>query len=59
MNKLITAVSVLQLVDRNLVTLDQDVRQIIPRLKDIQIVTGVDEEGKPVLEDTTKRITVR
>ena len=59
MTKLITAVCLLRVFDGSLDKLDEDARQVIPRLKKMQIVTGVDGEGNPTLEETTKAITAR
>jgi CubicO group peptidase (beta-lactamase class C family) len=59
MTKLITAVSALQLVSSSLVTLDQDLRTVLPRLASLQLLTGFDDEGEPVLKDNDRPITLR
>ena len=59
MTKLITAVSVLQLVERDLVTLDEDIRHHIPALYQLEILKGFDENEQPVLEKNTRPITLR
>lgn len=37
MTKLVTAVAVMQLVERGLISLDDDAREIIPELKDMKV----------------------
>lgn len=37
MTKLVTAVAVMQLVERGLISLDDDVREVIPELKDMKV----------------------
>ncbi len=40
--------------------LDEDVSQILPELKDIEIITGFDEStGKPILKMPSNPITLR
>ncbi|KAE8341630.1 hypothetical protein BDV24DRAFT_151031 [Aspergillus arachidicola] len=41
MTKLVTAVAVMQLVERGIVSLDDDVRTIVPELRDIQILEDI------------------
>ena len=63
--KLTTSVSVMQLVEKGLVGLDDDVRDIVPVLKDIKVITGFEDDdaapggGHPVLEDVKGPITLR
>lgn len=59
LTKLVTAVCSLQLVSSSLVTIDQDLRPILPRLASLQVLTGFDDDGKPVLEDNDQPITLR
>ncbi|ORY62391.1 beta-lactamase/transpeptidase-like protein [Pseudomassariella vexata] len=59
MTKLITATCVLQLVERGLVGIDEDVRPKVPQLAAMQILRGFDDHDQPILEDNTKPITVR
>ena len=59
MTKLMTTTSVLQLVHRGKVGLDDDVGQILPQLRDKDVLTGFDGEGKPILEKQKKAITLR
>ncbi|KAK8000884.1 beta-lactamase [Apiospora marii] len=59
--KLATSVAALQLVDRGLLTLDQDLRTLMPDLGALEILRGFDENqnGKPILEPNTRPITLR
>ncbi|UDD64360.1 hypothetical protein AFCA_011596 [Aspergillus flavus] len=41
MTKLVTAIAVMQLVERGIVSLDEDVRTIVPELRDIQILEDI------------------
>src|SRR5438034_6810580 len=43
MTKLATAVSVLQCVEKGLITLDEDVGKYVPFLKDVEILQDFDE----------------
>lgn len=55
-----TVVSVMQCVERGLLRLDDDVTSILHELKDLEILTGFDEEsGKPIMKKRTKTITLR
>lgn len=44
-SKLITAVAVMQLVERNLLSLEDDARDYVPELKEIQILRGMQITG--------------
>ena len=57
--KLFTAICVLQLVEKGLITLDDDARLHIEQLSEAQILRGVDENGVPILEDNKTPITLR
>lgn len=61
--KLITSIAAMQCVERGLLKLDDDVSEILPELKGLQILTGfeedADENDKPVLVDNVKPITLR
>jgi len=59
MTKLITATCILQLVEQGLITLDQDVRLIVPELAKLQLFRGFDESGKAILAENTKPISMR
>ncbi|KPM45688.1 hypothetical protein AK830_g782 [Neonectria ditissima] len=49
----------MQIVERGLIGLDDDVRSLVPELDAMQILTGFDSDDKPILEDNTKPITLR
>ncbi|EFQ33075.1 beta-lactamase [Colletotrichum graminicola M1.001] len=59
MTKLITCTAVMQLVERGAVGLDHDMRKIVPRLADMQILRGFDGDEQPILEDNTTPVTLR
>lgn len=60
MTKLASAISVLQIVEQGLVTLDEDVRPRIKFLAEVEILRGFDDDaGKPILEPNTRPITLR
>ena len=57
--KLMTSISAMQCVERGLLTLDQDVTTVLHEFKDIDVLTGFDEDGKPQLKKSTKTLTLR
>lgn len=61
--KLITAVAVMQCVEKGLLKLDDDVSTILPELKDMDVLVGfengVDGKEKPILKKNSKVITLR
>lgn len=59
LSKLPTAICALQLVEKGLIGLDDDVRHIVPRLATISILEGFDDDGTPILKTNTKPITLR
>ncbi|KAH8647285.1 beta-lactamase/transpeptidase-like protein [Xylariales sp. PMI_506] len=59
MTKVITATCLLQVVEKGKITLDEDIRPIVPELNKIQILRGLDESGELILEDNTAAITLR
>jgi CubicO group peptidase (beta-lactamase class C family) len=59
MSKLITATAVLQLVEKGLITLDEDVRGKVPSLAKMPILKGFDDSGAPLLEENASLITLR
>jgi CubicO group peptidase (beta-lactamase class C family) len=56
--KIITATALMQLVERGLVGLDDDVRPHVSQLAEMQVLKGFDGD-KPILENNTKPITLR
>jgi CubicO group peptidase (beta-lactamase class C family) len=59
LTKLSTAVATLMAVERGLVTLDENVRNIVPELADIDILDGFDKDRKPRLRKCNSPITLR
>ncbi|KAK0736046.1 beta-lactamase/transpeptidase-like protein [Apiosordaria backusii] len=61
LTKVITTICVLQIVERGLIELDDDVRPLIPELASMKILKGFDEEngGAPILVENTAPITLR
>lgn len=61
MTKLLATISILQLVERKLLTLDDDVRPLVLELANAQILRGFDESnsGAPILEPNTSPMTIR
>ncbi|KAH8816717.1 beta-lactamase/transpeptidase-like protein [Xylogone sp. PMI_703] len=57
--KLITSVAALQCVDRGQIGLDDDLSDIIPEFKDIEVITGFDESQEPILKKAVNKITLR
>lgn len=58
--KLMTAISVLQCVERGLLALDQDVTPLLPEVGKFGIITGFDDvTGQPVTIPNTKHVTLR
>ncbi|KAK4665062.1 uncharacterized protein QC763_510120 [Podospora pseudopauciseta] len=61
MTKIITIICVLQIVERGLIRLEDDIRPLVPELASAQILKGFDEEngGVPILVENTVPITLR
>ena len=58
--KLVTSIAVLQLVERGLLTLDEDVSKYIPEVKSLGVLTGFDKDtGKAIIEPNPRAITMR
>jgi len=58
MSKMVTSVAMMQLVERGIVTLDDDVRDYVPELGDLCVLKGF-QEGRPVTESIEGKITIR
>ena len=58
-SKLITSIAAMQCVERGLIGLDDDVVALIPELQAIKILTGYDNEDKPVLTTPKEKIRLR
>jgi CubicO group peptidase (beta-lactamase class C family) len=59
MANMLTTVSVMQLVEKDRVGLGDYVGDVVPYLKDVDILKGFLDDGKPILEKKTKAITLR
>lgn len=59
LTKLSTAVATLIAVEKGLVTLDQNVRDIVPELADLDVLEGFDDDGAPRLRKCTTPISLR
>ena len=59
--KMIVGIAAMQLVEQGALTLDDPdlVEKLAPELKQVKILTGFDEKGKPQLVDKKKNITLR
>ncbi|KAJ5703272.1 transesterase [Penicillium malachiteum] len=57
--KLLATVATLQCVDAGLLTLDGELSSVAPELTSKQILTGFADDGTPLLEDTSRPITLR
>ena len=58
-SKLITGIAAMQCVERKLIRLDDDVVPFLPELEGIQLLTGYDEDDKPILITPKEKITLR
>ena len=59
MTKLVTAVSAMQLVERGMIRLDDDVGKIVPQLSNVDIIKGFEDNGAPIMTKQSKPITLR
>ncbi|TFB01694.1 Acyltransferase mlcH [Trichoderma ghanense] len=57
--KLLSAACLTQLVEQGKMRLDSDVRQIVPEVRDMQILRGFTPKGEPMLEDNDRPITLK
>lgn len=58
-SKLITAIAAVQLGEKGLFDLDEDVTKVLPELADLKVLTGIDHDGKPIAEERVSKITLR
>lgn len=58
-SKLLTAIAALKAVELGLIGLDDDVTTHLPELGEKQILTGFDDDDKPILKQRSKPITLR
>ena len=59
MTKLVTAVAVMQCVEKGLVGLEDDLGKVVSELSSLDVLEGFDDDGKPVLKKQAKAITFR
>ncbi|KAJ6012363.1 hypothetical protein N7522_002718 [Penicillium canescens] len=59
LTKIVTAVTVMIVVERGLISLDDDVGQVVPELAAPEVLSGFDEDGKPIVNRTEKKLTLR
>lgn len=57
-SKLITSIAALQVVERGLVGVDDDLGVVVPELGALKVLREVDD-GEVVLEERTRKITLR
>ncbi len=59
MTKLVTAVAVMQVVEKGLVGLDDDLGHTLPELSDLDVLEGFDGSEQPMLGKQSDSITLR
>lgn len=57
--KLMTVISILQLLEKGLVDLDADLDSVLPELSDLEVFKGFNEDGSPIYEKAKRKITTR
>lgn len=58
-SKLMTAIAVLQLVEKGVLDLDADVTTWLPEWKDVDVLKGFTDDGEPIYEKAKEKITIR
>src|SRR5512140_1269791 len=59
MTKAMTSAAAMQLVERGRLKLDEPVARHLPEVAKMDVLTGFDAAGKPVLRPATRQITLR
>lgn len=59
MTKLVTAIAAMQVVEKGLITLDDDVGSVVPELSNLEIIQGFNSDGTPNTIKATKAMTLR
>ncbi|KAL7944160.1 beta-lactamase/transpeptidase-like protein [Trichoderma barbatum] len=59
LTKLLSATCLMQLVEQDKLSLDCNVRQLVPEVRQMQILRGFTPEGRPILEDNERPITLK
>ncbi|KAF5332016.1 hypothetical protein D9758_014591 [Tetrapyrgos nigripes] len=57
--KMMTTVATLQIVERGLVDLDEDITRVLHEWKDATVLTGFDDNGKPITKPAKNKMTLR
>lgn len=58
MTKLVTSVAAIQVVERGLVGLEDDLAQVVPELSHRDVLKDFAEDGSPIFEKQTKPLTL-
>ena len=59
LTKLITTTCIMQIVEKGLVSLDDDVRPLVPAIRKIQVLRGFTDDEKSIMEDNDRPISLR
>jgi methyl acetate hydrolase len=59
MTKAVTAVAAMQLIEAGRIGLEQPIGEILPFARDVQVLEGFDDSGKPRLRAPERAVTVR
>lgn len=59
MTKALVSVAALQLVEQGKLSLDGDLSDLLPDLKDLEVLDGIGEDGKPKLRPARGAVTLR
>ena len=59
MIKAVVAVALMQLVERGIVALDDCAGDLVPYIRDVQVLTGFDDDDRPLFRAPARPITIR
>ena len=59
MTKLLTAVAAMQVVEKGLISLDDDIGKFVPQFSNPDLLKGFDDDGKPIIGKVDHPITLR
>jgi CubicO group peptidase (beta-lactamase class C family) len=59
LTKLLSSTCLLHLVEQDKISLDSNMRQLVPELNKMQILRGFTPEGQPILEDNERPMTLK
>jgi CubicO group peptidase (beta-lactamase class C family) len=57
--KLVTTVAVMQCVEKGLLDLDANIAKVLPEWENPQVLTGFEEDDRPIFRPSTKPMTLR